>query len=122
MVSNAQMFRQYLERREKAINTNKATEPRVLDLYDEHTFYKAFTNDLHAAKKEVIIYSPFVSKFRTDCLRSSIEKLKDRNIDVFIFTRPIEEYEHIIRPQIECALKRYEDLGAFIFYPGRYIH
>jgi hypothetical protein len=33
-------------------------------LYNEETFYRAFTRDVLAAKKEVIIYSPFVSKYR----------------------------------------------------------
>lgn len=122
MISNAQAFRQYLERREKAINANKVSEPGILDLYDEHTFYKAFLDDLPTAKKEVIIYSPFVSKFRTDCLRPSIEKLINRNIDVFIFTRPIGEYETIIQPQIKCALERLETLGVHVLFPGRYIH
>lgn len=122
MISNTQAFRQYLERREKAINANKVIEPGVLDLHDEHTFYKAFTDDLLAAKKEVIIYSPFVSKFRTDCLRPSIEKLIERNIDVFIFTRPIEEYETIIQPQIKRALEKLEKLGVHVLFPGRYIH
>jgi len=122
MFSQTQSFKNYLKRRERAINAENSKESNVIDLFNENTFYHSLIKDLLAAKKEVIIYSPFVSKHRTDFLKPTIEKLKDRNIDVFIFTRPIEEYEHIIRPQIECALKRYEDLGAFIFYPGRYIH
>lgn len=122
MISHAQSFRQYLKRRESAINAEKASEPQSIDLYNENTFYKALIKDMLSAKKEVIIYSPFVSKFRTDFLKPTIEKLIDRNIDIFIFTRPIEEYEDTIRPQIECALKRLEKLGVCIFYPGRYIH
>ena len=122
MISHTKSFRQYLERRENAIKAEKISESQTIDLYNEKTFYKALTADMLAAKKEVIIYSPFVSKFRTDFLKPTIEKLIDRNIDIFIFTRPIEEYENIIQPQIECALKRLEELGVCIFYPGRYIH
>jgi len=122
MISHAQSFKELLKRRDDAIKAEKISESKAIDLYNEKTFYKALTADMLAAKKEVIIYSPFVSKFRTDFLKPTIEKLIDRNIDIFIFTRPIEEYEDIIQPQIECALKRLEELGVCIFYPGRYIH
>jgi len=111
-----------LKRRDDAIKAEKISESQAIDLYNENTFYKALTTDMLAAKKEVIIYSPFVSKFRTDFLKPTIEKLIDRNIDIFIFTRPIEEYDSTMQPQIGCALKRLEELGVCIFYPGRYIH
>lgn len=122
MISHAQSFKQLLKRRDDAIKAEKISESQAIDLYNENTFYKALTADMLAAKKEVIIYSPFVSKFRTDFLKPTIEKLIDRNIDIFIFTRPIEEYDSTMQPQIECALKRLEELGVWIFYPGRYIH
>lgn len=111
-----------MKRRDDAIKAEKISESQAIDLYNENTFYKALTTDMLAAKKEVIIYSPFVSKFRTDFLKPTIEKLIDRNIDIFIFTRPIEEYDSTMQPQIGCALKRLEELGVCIFYPGRYIH
>ena len=122
MISHAQSFKQLLKRRDDAIKAEKISESQAIDLYNENTFYKALTADMLAAKKEVIIYSPFVSKFRTDFLKPTIEKLIDRNIDIFVFTRPIEEYDSTMQPQIGCALKRLEELGVCIFYPGRYIH
>lgn len=122
MFSQNQAFKKYLERRDKDIKTEISTETRPTNLFNEKTFYHALIKDLMAAKREIIIYSPYASKFRTDFLRPTIEKLINRNVDVFIFTRPLEEYESIIRPQVEHALKRYEELGVCIFYPGRYIH
>lgn len=67
--------------------------------YNEKTFYRFFINDALEAKKEVIIYSPFVSKYRADFLKRTIEKLRERNIEIFIFTRPIEiaTYDSIIQ-------------------------
>lgn len=121
MISNVQAFRQYLRRREEAIELKKISV-QGKSLFNEKDFYPAFTRDLLVAKQEVIIYSPFASKFRTDCLKPIIEKLRYRNVDVFIFTRPLEEYDNIIRPQIEIVLKRFEEMGVCIFYPGRYIH
>jgi len=122
MYSHAQAFRQYLKRREDSISNNTSHSPSMSNLYNENTFYRALISDMMAAKKEVIIYSPYASKFRMDFLKPTIEKLIDRNINIFIFTRPLEEYEPMIRPQIECSLKRFEEMGVIIFYPGRYIH
>lgn len=122
MYSQVQSFKQYLSRRESMINAEKSQEAVASTLFNESTFYNAFIKDMLAAKKEVIIYSPFVAKFRTDFLKPTIEKLRDRNVEVFIFTRPIEEYDNIIQTQIECALKRFEEMGVCVYYPGRYIH
>jgi len=105
MISNAQMFKQYLKRRQDAIDAGES-KISIKSLFNEKTFYSALIRDMLQAKQEVIIYSPFVSKFRTDCLKPTIAKLKYRNIDVFIFTRPLEEYDNIIRPQIEVARLR----------------
>ena len=122
MLNQTQAFKGYLHNREIAINSEKSNERPISDLHNEKTFYRAFTNDLLSAKKEVIIHSPFVSKFRTNFYKPIIEKLRNRNVEILIFTRPIEEYDNIIQPQISCALKRYEEMGVCIFYPGRYIH
>lgn len=121
MISQAQMFKQFLARRQEAINNEKSSS-QASTLHNESTFYHSFVKDMLSAKKEVIIYSPYVAKFRTDFLKPTIEKLRDHNIEVFIFTRPVEEYDNIIQPQIECVLKRFEEMGVSVFYPGRYIH
>ncbi|OQA03272.1 MAG: hypothetical protein BWY68_00784 [bacterium ADurb.Bin400] len=92
------------------------------NLYNERTFYQYFTKDLLEAEKEVIIYSPFVAKFRTDYYKRTIEKLMYRNINVFIFTRPVEDYEPIFQDQIRIALERYEEMGVCVFFLSRFIH
>lgn len=121
MVSQTHSFKEYLTRRQAMIDQEKSAVQST-DLFNEKTFYRSFIKDLFEAKREVIIYTPFVTKHRTDFYKNIIEKLRRRNIEVFIFTRPIEEYSTMLQPQIECALKRYEELGVCIFYMGRYIH
>src|SRR5690554_5263869 len=91
-------------------------------LHDEISFYKAFRRDLFEAKGEVIIFTPFVTKFRSDYYRKIFRNLRDRNIEIFIFTRPSSEYELIIQPQIEVLFRRLEKLGVHVFHPGKYIH
>lgn len=117
MFNQTQAWREYLKRRENVIGQEK-----IRDLFNEKTFYRAFIGDLIHAKKEVIIYSPFVSKFRANYYNKIIEKLRKRNIEVFIFTRPLDEYDNIIRSQIEHVLENYEKRGVCIFYLSKYIH
>ena len=122
MFNRTQALRQYLTRRQETIDSESPSKTQNLNLFNEKTFYRAFIKDMLNAKKEVIIYSPFVSKFRTDFFKSTIEKLRHRNIEIFIFTRPIGEHDSALQPQIECALKRYEELGVSIFYLEGSIH
>lgn len=120
MQSNAQAFRQYLKRRDEVIETEK--ENKENNLYNEITFYKKFMGDLYDAKREIIIFSPYIAKFRMDYYKKVIDKLRSRNVDIFIFTRPIEEYDNIIRPQIQVIFERLEEMGVCVYHPGRYIH
>jgi len=97
-------------------------ERNASNLYNEKTFYRAFTKDLLETEREVIIYSPFASKFRTDFYKPIVEKLRHRNIEVFVFTRPVEDYEPIFQDQIRIALERYEEIGVCVNFMSRYIH
>lgn len=95
---------------------------RQLNLFNEKTFYKAFIADMLDAEKEVIIYCPFISKYRQEYFSNTLKKLRRKNIPVFIFTRPLEEHEYLMRSEISCALKEYEEMGVDIFYLSGSIH
>lgn len=122
MPVQAPSFREYLKRREEAIDSEEPEEKQTRSLFNEKTFYRAFVDDLLNAKEEIIIYSPFVTKFRSDFFRQTFAKLKRRNINVFIFTRPLEEHDLLMRSEITCALKEYEELGVCIVYLEGFIH
>lgn len=112
-------LKRHLENRQNEIDAEKYRESRKLDLYDEKSFYKSFSRDLLSAEKEVVIYSPFISKYRSEYFSRIFKRLKYRNIAVFIFTRSIEDHELIVRSEIKAALKDYEELGACIIpLPG----
>lgn len=121
MLAQTPLHKEYLRDRYEYFMRGKQGDG---NLYNEKTFYRYVIKDMLAAKKEVIIYSPFVSKFRTDFLKETIEKLRERNIEIFIFTRPIEisTYDTIIQDQIQVALNRYEELGVNVCYLPGYIH
>lgn len=106
--------------RRDLMNTHQ--ERRPPSLFNEQSFYRAFLKDLQAAKKEVIIHSPFVTKFRSEFFKRILAQLKRRNIAVFIFTRPLEEQEVLRRVEVAAALRDYEELGAWIMFKPGYIH
>jgi phosphatidylserine/phosphatidylglycerophosphate/cardiolipin synthase-like enzyme len=81
-------------------------------LYDEATFYNKFTKDLLAAKEEVIIESPFISTKRMRNLRPIFEKLINRGVKVYIFTRDPKEHGQEYEVQSEAEIRYFEVLGV----------
>ncbi len=122
MPINSPAHRQHLMNIQNEIDAKKLHELQKLDLYNERTFYRVFVQDMLKAKKEIIIYSPFVSKFRSEFFRKSLTELRRRNICVFIFTRPLEEHDYLMRTEISCAIKDYEELGVCVFQLPGLIH
>ena len=115
-------YKKYLINRQNAIDADKLHELQKPNLFNAKTFYRAFVQDMLEADKEIVIYSPFVTKFRSEFFSDTLQKLKRRNIVVFIFTRPIEEHEYLMRTEIKCALQDYEELGAYIIHLPGFIH
>ncbi len=115
-------YKRHLENLQNEFDAKKYHELQKLDLYNEKTFYKAFVEDMLNAKKEIIIYSPFVTKFRSEFFSDTLKKLRKRNICIFIFTRPMEEQEYLMQSEIKCALKDYEELGVCIICLPGFIH
>lgn len=122
MLSQAQAFKQYLKNREEAIELERIQDADRSHLYNEKNFYKAFVGDLLSAKREIVIYSPFITKFRANYYKRIFESIRRRNVEVFIFTRPIDTYDSMIQPHVEHILKWLDELGVCVFFPGKYIH
>ena len=115
-------YKRYLQNRQNEIDAKKLQEMKKLDLFNEKTFYRVFVRDMLEAKKEIVIYCPFISKFRSEFFKDTLLKLRHRNVAVFIFTRPLEEHEYLTRSEISSALKDYEDYGACIICLPGFIH
>lgn len=122
MFNHTQAFKQYLQNRQESIDAEQLQEINSSRLHNEKSFYKSFISDLFSAKREIVIYSPFITKFRSDYYKNIFEKIRRKNIEVFIFTRPVEEYDSFIRPQIEKIVEYFEELGICVYFQGKYIH
>jgi phosphatidylserine/phosphatidylglycerophosphate/cardiolipin synthase-like enzyme len=87
----------------------------MTNLYNQNTFYPALTKDMLNAEKEVIIYSPFIGKYRADLLLKTFKELVRRNIAVFVFTRTVEEHEIQVQEEIRTIIGEYREAGIHVF-------
>lgn len=100
------------------LNRLKVQKPPTSDLadsilYDEITFYKHFTQDLLSAKEEVIIESPFICSRRMNDLRPVFERLVNKGIKVFIFTKDPKDHDsEDYEKQSENEIHYLETLGV----------
>ncbi len=81
-------------------------------LYDERTFYQAFSQDLLRAEREVVIESPFITRGRMKEVFPLFQKLVDRGVKVFVMTRNPSEHMGVMADQAELEIQRFESLGV----------
>lgn len=68
-------YKGHLENRQNEQDAEKYRESRTLYLFNERTFYSAFVRDMMKAEKEVVIYCPFISKYRSEFFKNTLERL-----------------------------------------------
>lgn len=81
-------------------------------LYDQDSFYKAFTADLRQAKSLVVIESPFITTKRMNALLPTIGRLRKQGVRVIVNTKPLNEHELSFYVQAEQAIAQLQDLGV----------
>ena len=87
-------------------------------LYNENTFYDQFVTDLLAAKEEVIIESPYITKKRLCMLKPIFTKLIEQGIRIVIITKAPHEHDVLLAEQAETGIRYFEDLGAQVLLIG----
>lgn len=85
-------------------------------LYDNETFYRAFTNDLRCAKRTIYIESPFITTRRIDLLLPMIARLRLKGIRVTINTRCPDEHEGEHREQSHQAVQAMQSIGVTVLF------
>lgn len=81
-------------------------------LFDERTFYKTFLKDLAHCNREIIIESPYITAERTEIFMPIFEKLLDKKVRIFIFTRDPKEHSEILEVQSEQIISKFERMGV----------
>ncbi|HHX09989.1 MAG TPA: AAA family ATPase [Firmicutes bacterium] len=62
--------------------------PEGMTLFNESTFYPAFSRDLISARERVIVFSPFVQPGRTSRIAPALRVLMENGVEVVVVTRP----------------------------------
>ena len=81
-------------------------------LFDETTFYSAFTYDLKNCQKELIIESPFITIERTKFLTPLFKEVLKKDIKIFVLTRDPNEHNRRMEQQSEEAIRIFEIIGV----------
>ena len=89
----------------------KAKGEEIMDalldiIFNKDNFLTVFTQDIVAAKKEIVIVSPFVRKRRTHQMIQHLKILIGKNIRVIVVTRPKDDFP----PKDHTAMQRALDL------------
>lgn len=80
-------------------------------LFDETTFYQQLKTDLLHAKHEVAIESPYITAERMKGLSPIFERLVNRGVKIFVFTRDPSEHSESLEVQSEAEIQRFEEIG-----------
>lgn len=82
----------------------KSQEPSSSKLFDEDTFYKAFTKDIKSCRNELIIESAFMTSRRVSMLLPQLIQLKRNRVKVVVNTRNPEEHDKFMAEEARKAL------------------
>ena len=95
----------------------KSKNPQLLlssSLYDEETFYAAFSKDFKKAQSEVVMESPYMTRRRAKELAPLCLKLTQKGVKVRINTRNPNHHDDNLRIQACIAIKILKDAGVNI--------
>jgi hypothetical protein len=85
------------------------------DIFDEHSFYAAFTRDLQAIEKQLVIESPFLTVKRTKSLLADFKKLTNRGVEVKIYTRLPEHQTAHMEAEANQAIQLLRSVNVRVF-------
>ena len=97
-------------------NNGQSTELLSSQLYDEKTFYPAFLKDLNNCGAELIIESPFVTRRRLQHMFPTLQKLKDRKVQIIINTKDPRELDDDRRDSAYSAIASLQHKGIQVIY------
>lgn len=98
----------------------KSTSPDLLtsQLFNDRTFYRAFSSDLHTCMNEAFIECPFITSRRIEILLPTLRKLVKRGVRVTVNTRHPQEHEDYLRAEAYKNIPLLQNVGIQVLYTG----
>ncbi len=84
-------------------------------IFDKDNFLPVFNQDIIAAKKDILVVSPFVRKMRTLQMIKHLKVALEKKVRVLIVTRPKEDF----KPKDHATIQRIHNKGCHA--PGSYV-
>ncbi len=85
-------------------------------IFDKDNFLPVFNQDINAAKKEILIVSPFVRKMRTLQMTKYLKVVLEKKVRVLFVTRPKEDFNPKDHTTIQKTLDLLADCGASVVF------
>lgn len=85
-------------------------------IFDKDSFLPVFNQDINAAKKEILVVSPFARKLRTLQMTKHLKVVLEKRIRVLIVTRPKEDFKPKDHTTIQRTLDLLIDCGASVVF------
>ena len=85
-------------------------------IFHKDNFLPVFNQDISAAKKEILIVSPFIRKRRTTQMINHLKIALGKNICVIVMTRPPEDFKPENRPALLRLLDLLKNTGIRVVF------
>jgi superfamily II DNA or RNA helicase len=85
-------------------------------IYDKGTFLPVFKDDLLAARRDVIIVSPFVAQKRTLMMIEQLQVALGNQVKVTVVTRPVEDYGAKGTPASQATIDLLQSAGVSLVF------
>jgi len=84
----------------------EALKDSQVTAFTERTFYPAFMSDIQHARREVLLFSPFITERRLGLLAEDLKALIQRGVKVSIYTRPPDQMFDVTEEKLDRNLTR----------------
>ncbi len=91
-------------------------------LYNEHTFYKKFSQDLKKSRQEVIVESPYITSTRMYSLAPLFRSLVARKVKCYVITRDPIDHDLSMKQQAEKEIRKFQTIGVQVILTNEYSH
>lgn len=103
------LFEPFFDKTQDVINVIK-------EFYTERDFFPQFKQDILKATKRVVISSPFITTNRLDYFISSFRQLTSKEIEIYIFTKPVKELPPTLKQLADEISKYLKQINCKIIY------
>ena len=75
-------------------------DPKIGTIFNQQSFLPVLSHDMEQATKEILIFSPYLSKGRVNQMKRLFLTALQQGEDVVVFTRPPESFSNASRQKV----------------------